>query len=54
MERRKEIEMEVQKILTGVQGRTEEVEQMMLVGYDGRLEAMNKALEAGQAQPPTE
>lgn len=45
MQRRKDIEKEMQAIVAEVQERVEEVEQMMLVGYEGRLAAMNKVFE---------
>lgn len=50
MERRKQIEMEAQNIVANMQSRVEDVEQMILAGYDGRLEAMSQALEVGQAK----
>lgn len=49
MERRKQIEKEMQAIVEDARERADELEAMMDKGYEGRLEALKKTLEKTKA-----
>lgn len=48
MERRKQIEVQMTELIAGMHARMQEVETMILVGYEGRLDEMKSML--GEAQ----
>lgn len=48
MERRKEIEAEMMELIVSMHTQMKEVEEMILAGYDGRLEEMREVLNEAQ------
>lgn len=48
MEKRSKIEAEMMEILRGMSARMKEVEDMILAGYDGRLDEAMSVLDDGR------